>query len=110
MAKMCFFGGSIRLFIKFPLWQRENVPLFLCLKEKVWHSRQDFLFSEYIIYNDIPNNRKEDGYGLSFVPLDVQFSLLIFKGFVLTELSPSALRRRGGGMLPPHVEGRQASA
>jgi hypothetical protein len=73
-------------------------------------NRQDFLFSEYIVYNDIPNNRKEDGYGLSFVPLDVQFSLLIFKGFVLTELPSSALRRRGGGMLPPYVEGRQASA
>ena len=32
---MCFFGGSIRLFINFFLWQRENVQLFLCLKEKV---------------------------------------------------------------------------
>ena len=35
MAKMCFFGGSIRLFINFPLWQEGNVQLFLCLKEKV---------------------------------------------------------------------------
>ena len=39
MAKMCFFGGSIRLFINFSLWQRENVPLFSLSERKKFQKR-----------------------------------------------------------------------